>query len=424
MRAAVIGASSESIHAINTARNSGIKVLALDGNPEAEGLKAADEAMVVNISNLQQTIDILAKQKPDFVLPVPIGRYLITTGAVNDAFGLPGLTKDAADICTDKYRFHTVLSQENLRPCHCYLIQTKDLQNLAGGKWSGELSYPAILKPRYGSGSRAIFFLNESADLRKAAEKILKEAEGTVKDLKEAKEAEGTVKDLKEAEKAVVTEDFVLEEAALGEEYGVDGAMDGDVMKLVLLRKKLLTAPPARQAVGYLSVVPTEQLVLFEAVRKYLEQDTKAMRLKDCLFHADLMIDGNNVFLIELSARPSGHNLHNLFTPLATGVDTAGNYIQKMAGLPYTYDVRNTRHMLIRYFDLENCTVNKVPDPEKLNLDKGVKIVKWKCNIQPGDWMQPVSDGHSIMGRGYFILEGNDDKSLLKAADEVLDQFQ
>ena len=49
MTAAVIGASSESIYVINKAKELGLKVVALDGNPEAPGLKAADASFVVYV---------------------------------------------------------------------------------------------------------------------------------------------------------------------------------------------------------------------------------------------------------------------------------------------------------------------------------------------------------------------------------------
>ena len=70
MTAAVIGASSESIYVINKAKELGLKVIALDGNPEAPGLKAADASFVVDIRDPQKVFEILDQNKPDIVLPV------------------------------------------------------------------------------------------------------------------------------------------------------------------------------------------------------------------------------------------------------------------------------------------------------------------------------------------------------------------
>ena len=96
MKTAIIGASSDSVHAIEAARELGITTVALDGNPEAEGLKHADKSIVVDISDEQTVIDTLRGEHIDFVTTVPIGRYLTTIGAVNDALHLPGITRKSA----------------------------------------------------------------------------------------------------------------------------------------------------------------------------------------------------------------------------------------------------------------------------------------------------------------------------------------
>ncbi|MBQ8812713.1 MAG: hypothetical protein IJZ70_10450, partial [Bacteroidales bacterium] len=87
INALIIGASSEALHTIEKAHRHGIHITALDGNPEAEGLQAADKAMVVNISDEEATVEAAKQIAPEFVLTVPIGRYLTTIGAVNDALG-------------------------------------------------------------------------------------------------------------------------------------------------------------------------------------------------------------------------------------------------------------------------------------------------------------------------------------------------
>lgn len=120
MKAVIIGASSEALHTIKEARDRGLYVTALDGNPAAEGLQAADQGLVVDISDERAVIEAVREEGADFVLTVPIGRYLTTIGAVNDALSLPGISREMAAACTDKYRFHLRLEERNLRACHCF----------------------------------------------------------------------------------------------------------------------------------------------------------------------------------------------------------------------------------------------------------------------------------------------------------------
>lgn len=115
----VIGAGSEAIYAIGQAHKLGMKVLAFDGNKDAEGLKYADESFITDIrapENIYRVIDEKGIRSDDIVVvPVPIGRYLITSGAVNDRYDLPGARRLTTEICTDKWLFPQMLSSVRLR---------------------------------------------------------------------------------------------------------------------------------------------------------------------------------------------------------------------------------------------------------------------------------------------------------------------
>ena len=114
LKAAIIGASGEALHTIDKAHGYGIEVIALDGDPNAVGLRAADRAMTVDISDEGAVIEALKREKPDFVLTVPIGRYLTTIGAVNDALQLPGISRKMAVLCTDKFAFHKKIGRAHV----------------------------------------------------------------------------------------------------------------------------------------------------------------------------------------------------------------------------------------------------------------------------------------------------------------------
>lgn len=397
MKAAIIGASEESLYTIKKAHEYGIIVAALDGNPEAAGLAAADLAIKADISDEENTIAVLKRVKPDFVLTVPIGRYLTTIGAVNDAFKLPGISREMAVSCTDKFLFHKKMYEKKLRNVRCYNINGQGAEDAEGKVYAAEgrikeempISFPAILKPRYGSGSRGIHFLANREQLVRALD-------------------------------MVSGDPYVLEECANGEEYGVDGAVIENRFYMILLRKKKNTPPPARQAVGYFSILPENGLG--KQIHDYMEKVIRCLKLNECLLHADIIMTAEGPFAIELSARPSGHNLHNLFTPLCTGVDPVEEYIRHRLGLPCNFLTREVKPMLIHYFDMQG-RVKSVPDQEQVQQETGAKVVAWECRIKIDEVLDPVSDGHSLMGRGFFVLEGENGSELLKQADHVKQLF-
>lgn len=126
MYALVIGASEETIYAIKKAHEMGFQTIAFDGNREAEGLKYANESFVVDIREPENIYKILDEKNisPEdmVVIPVPIGRYLISSASVNDHYGLIGSSRKTAEICTDKWLFHQTFSKVNLRNIDCTLV--------------------------------------------------------------------------------------------------------------------------------------------------------------------------------------------------------------------------------------------------------------------------------------------------------------
>lgn len=400
--AVVIGAGPEAVYAIAVAQERGYHVIAFDGNKEAEGLSYADEAVVADIRDASQIWTRL-RQKPDLVLPVPIGRYLISAGAVNDYYGLRGLSEEAADCCTDKYCFHRQLSTQGLREGTCLLLAKGMSARQAAGNAVNALQKERsvrepdtsmIIKPRYGSGSRDVMLVQSEEDI---------------------------VSFLGTGE---VTEDLVIETVFPGKEYGIDAAVFDGRLFLFLVREKILTAPPYRQCVGYLAVDRKKEDVLYGRISAYLEQVISVLGLNHCLMHCDLMWNGEEPVLIELSGRPSGHNLHNLFTPLATGINMVDSYISYVEGknmdFLFSSDDAAVRQLLIGYFDSEPCQLEKVPDASDVKKIFGDSLLHYVCHLQPGK-VQEVKDGHTLMQRGYFILSGQSREELLQGRKKLLE---
>ena len=386
----VIGASRDAVHTITKAKEQGVRIIALDGNPKAEGFAHANESRVVDISDMEKTYEEVKKIKPDFVVPVPIGRYLLTTGYVNEKCNLKGIKYEETNLSTDKYLFHNKLQEKDLRPVKLYLVNKNTIIDEL------KIPYPAIMKPRYGSGSRDVFYIESDDELKNAFSKV-----------------------------TATNEDFVLEQAAQGTEYGVDGAVINGKLNITLIRKKMNTPLPVRQAISSFSIVDTrDNEKLINAIRLHLQDVVFALGYKDCLINADVIAEGENIFTIEISPRPSGHNLHNLFVPLATGVDMAEEYIKFLLGEECCFESDNVRCLQIRFFDFEDVVLKKIPTEEELKKSDKCSLLKWVCNMNVGDYLDKVINGHSIMGRGLFVVEGKDEQDLLRQSEWVLAQFR
>lgn len=386
----VIGASRDAIHTIQKARENGVYVVALDGNPEAEGFHYANEAVMVDISNQDKTYAEVEKIAPDFCVPIPIGRYLSTMGFINDKFNFRGASYAATEVSTDKFLFHNVLNKAGLRRAQMYLVDAAtDMVNI-------NIKYPAILKPRFGSGSRDVFFANSDDELTEAVQKV-----------------------------KGLNEDFILEQAVEGEEYSIDGAVIDGKLLMTLLRKKIITPLPIRQPISSFSVTKSEKnRELVERVQNYMQKVVDVLHYNNCLINADLIVNQNEVFAIEAAPRPSGHNLHNVFVPLATGVDIAEEYIKYLLNKPYGFIPDYIRQVQIRFFDFNDVVVESVPTEREIRESLGDDLIKWECNIKTGEHLGKVVNGHSIMGRGFFIVNGKDEADLISKSEWVLAQFK
>lgn len=381
-----IGASGDAVHTINMAKAHGIYVVALDGNAAAEGLKYADEAIVVDISDYDKVCEVVEDIKPDFCMTSPIGKLLTVTGYVNEKYGLPGVKYNAALWSTDKYLFHKRLNKAGLRNVWMQLVN-KEVH-------ISELNreYPAIMKPRFGSGSRDVYYITNDEELQCAYEKVINSGE-----------------------------DFILEQAVQGTEYGLDGAVINGELKLTLLRKKSMTPLPVRQAVASSSIVTKDTL---ERVASALKCVVASLEYDNCLLLADLIVNPEEVFVIEIAPRPSGHYIHDVYVPMIAGVDMGEEHLKHMLGEPSEFIAKAVRKTQIRYFDFEDVRVKSVPSLEDLKRLGACNILDWKCNIREGEVLNKVINGHSIMGRGYFIVEGVDEEDLTRQCSRVLSQFE
>ncbi len=253
------------------------------------------------------------------------------------------------------------------------------------------------MKPRFGSGSRDIYYITNDDELKKAYETAVSS-----------------------------DEDFVLEEVFKGTEYGVDLVIINGECYLILAREKVITPLPQRQEVAYFAVSRKYDNELLNNIKYVLEKTAKVLGYDNCFVNADVIVsyDQKNVSVIEISPRPAGYNLHNICIPVSSGVDYISEYIKFLIGEKFNFEPKEIKQTEIRYFDFEDKVISKVPTFEQLKNNSDLNILYWNCNIKKGDYMNKVTDGHSVMNRGFFIVEGKDRDDLIRQSEFIFSQFE
>lgn len=380
MNAIVIGASLESVYAINKAKEMGITVYAIDGDSSAYGLTLADYSAVIDIKDIEAVSNYVEQNNIDFVIPVPIGKFLTTIGQINDKFDFKGISYNAALNCIDKWEFHQLLNKKGLRNTESFLYNSelKKVLNTA---------FPVIAKPRFGSGSKGVVEL-ETVD---EVSKLIKGLD----------------------------EDYIIEEKFKGTEYGVDCQVINGDFDIILIREKENTPPPFMQAVGYYSKFETNYKgALNKDVSLLLKQVTEVIGLDNCLIHVDLLVSEDELFIVELSGRPSGHNLHNNFTIKATGFDMVENYLNYQINNKNNVNIEK-KCVAIHYYNLESGIVKSIPTDEFMS-----QCLEYKLNVALGDVIDQINNGPQLMSRGYFIVEGKNREELDLKIASVFNEFK
>src|SRR6266542_1976633 len=154
-----LGAGRHQRAAILHAKELGLRVAAIDGNPNALALKDADVAEVVNFVEIPAAIEAARRIRPDGVLTITSDRAVVAVAAVAEALGLPGIGVDVAVGLTHKVEMRRRLVRAAIPQPRFGSARSLDEARQAIER----VGFPCVLKPADSGGQRGVFRL-ESAD--------------------------------------------------------------------------------------------------------------------------------------------------------------------------------------------------------------------------------------------------------------------
>jgi biotin carboxylase len=385
-----VGAGRHQRRAIQRAKELGLRVAAVDRNPDALGLAEADVVRVVDYADPAAVLKAIGRLKVDGVLTVSADSAVPAVAAIAERLGLPGIGVETAHLMTHKVAMRRRLADTGVpQPRFAALRKLSERHRALD-----EVGVPAVLKPADSGGQRGVFRIDSMDDV----------------------EAH-----LHEAISTSPTGEAILEEFVDGTEMnGIVVARDGEPIPLTLSDR--LRPPGVGFGVGWIHVYPAttygHQLEESERVAAYT---VKVLGLENGIAFPQLIAtpDGR-VSMVECAARIPGGQMADLVRH-AVGVDLVelqlrfalGDDVPDELVLPRFKQPLAIRFLTAKPGPLPTGRVVSVGSLEKVLAFPGV--VQADTYLQIGEVIRPVRlDGDR---RGYVIAVADTNLEALERAE-------
>jgi len=387
-----VGAGRHQRRAIAQARERGLRVVAVDRNPGAPGLRLADVPEVVDFADVDAVEAVARRHGVDGALTVSADRAVPVVAAVTERLGLPSIGTAVAHRMTHKLAMRRTLAGEGI-PQPAFAA----VRSLAEGRAAIEtVGLPAVLKPADSGGQRGVFRIEAAGDLESHLHAALAESPG---------------------------HEAILEEFVEGTEMNGIVVARGDRASLVTLSDRL-RPPGVGFGVGWIHVFPasihSDQLALAE---RLAERSVTALGLRDGIAFPQLIAspDGG-VSVVEVAARIPGGQMADLVRH-AVGVDLVELALRFALGEEVPDDLalpRFSQPLAIRFLTASPgpLPTGKVTRIGALDAVLGAPgVVQAETYLVEGEVIRPVRlDGDR---RGYVIATAATSVEALRRAEHA-----
>ena len=165
----IIGAGFLQSFVIKKSKELGYITFALDGNPNAIGFKYADYYACIDIVDAKACLSYAKEHKIDGVLTAATDYGVLTVSYIAEKMQLPGLKYSVAQLMKNKYQVRKCLFENHIDDMKQVFEVNTDIEILAG-----RITYPVIVKPCDGSGSRGTSRVNTPDELARACAYAMK----------------------------------------------------------------------------------------------------------------------------------------------------------------------------------------------------------------------------------------------------------
>jgi biotin carboxylase len=385
-----VGAGRNQRRAITRVRELGVRVVAVDRNPDAPGFADADVGEAVDFADVEAVAVVGRAHHVGGVMTLAADRAVPVVARVAELLGLPGIGSQAAHLATNKIAMRRAFAEQGVPQPRFAAVR-----DYVSAKTAGEtIGFPAVLKPADSAGQRGLFLVHDLDEL---------------------------ARNLPLALAASPTQEAVLEEFHAGREVNTLLVAREDDVKLITASDRLRP-----EGIGFgVALAHLYPSTLFGDALAEVERvaiaSVHAIGLRNGIAYPQLLVsEGNAVRIVEIAARIPGGQMVEV-PRYGVGLDLVEVAVQQALGEPVP-DELVTPHFqqpfAIRFLTAEpgplpTGVVQSVGPLDKALAFPGVdRVETW---IEPGETIRPVqTDGDR---RGYVIARGGTNLEALERAE-------
>ena len=357
----IIGAGFLQDFVICKAKSMGYEVHAVDADSNAIGFKHADYHAVINIIDEMACLEYAKKNHIDGVLTAATDYGVLTAAYIAQEMGLPGLKYDVAKLIKNKYLVRKCLFEHKVDDTEQAFEVHADT-NI--DEISGKLTYPVMVKPCDGSGSRGASRVNSHEELKNACEYAM----------------DGSI-----------THRAEIETFIFGKEYGAESLVVNGEVHVLGVMQKWMTEPPYYAELGH--SIPTD--LNPEIEKKVINCVTKAIKALGVNFgsiNMDMLITSDGkVYIIDIGARMGGNMIGPCIVPYGTGIDYMAAMIQNAVNDPVDFSIKEKCAVATKLLAFDSGIVKRIPDIHEIekkfdveifhHLEEGMKVNEYHTNL-------------------------------------------
>lgn len=391
-RLLVLAAGILQVPIIKHAHEMGYYVIAADGDANACGLRYADKAICMDITNAVDMLKVAMDEKIDGVIHPCSEVSMSVMGHINDEMHLSGISEEQAILATNKHLMRKAFEKGNAPSPMSKCFTDADV---AWRSFCTDFTGACILKPSRNSGSRGIAKIARDIDEAEFAEFF-------------------EISKNESRDKQVMLEQFIE-----GPEFSIEIIVWNSKVNVLAVTDKKTTGAPHFVELGHNqpSCFPTE---IVEKLKLAAVVGVRALGVNNCACHAEVKIMDDKPYIIEIGARMGGDFISTVLTPLSTGVDMIGAAVNCALGLePCLVPLTKPQGVCIRYFCPKHGKLVSISNTEVLD---NPYIYEKKIYVQEGDMIPEVTS--SLCRSGHVIVTEENPHKAIVLAEKLISEVK